>query len=131
MVISQIPKMVGFVYALVMIIVIAYLWYSGRWRQKIGWLLLVISAVLGFLIFSPVAPYQLQQLVLRDVQGLGAPLIVGVTGFSIVIFLTFVFGRVFCGYLCSVGTVQDSNRKFLITIPIFPSARLFQIKTHF
>ena len=49
-------------YALVMIGVIAYLWYSGRWRQKLGWLLLVISAFLGFLIFSPVAPWQFQQL---------------------------------------------------------------------
>ena len=56
MVFTQIPKMVGFIYALVMIVVIAYLWYSGRWRQKSGWLILVISAALGFLIFSPVAP---------------------------------------------------------------------------
>lgn len=107
MVLQQIPKMVGFIYALVMIVVIAYLWYSGRWRQKIGWLLLVISAALGFLIFSPVAPWQFQQLVLRDVQGLGAPLIIGVIGLSIVFLLTFVFGRFFCGYLCPVGTVQE------------------------
>jgi ferredoxin-type protein NapH len=107
MVFSQIPKMIGFIYALAMIVVIAYLWYSGRWRQKIGWLLLVISAALGFLVFSPVAPYQFQQLALRDVQGLGAPLIVGVIGLSVVFLLTFVFGRFFCGYLCPVGTVQE------------------------
>ena len=107
MVVSQIPKAIGFIYALVMIGVIAYLWYSGRWRQKLGWLLLVISAFLGFLIFSPVAPWQFQQLVLRDVQGLGAPLIVGVIGLSVVLVLTFVFGRFFCGYLCPVGTVQE------------------------
>ena len=107
MVVSQIPKAAGFMYALMMIGVIAYLWYSGRWRQKLGWLLLVISAFLGFLIFSPVAPWQFQQLVLRDVQGLGAPLIVGVIGLSVVLVLTFVFGRFFCGYLCPVGTVQE------------------------
>ena len=103
----QIPKAIGFMYTLVMIGVIAYLWYSGRWRQKLGWLLLVISAFLGFLIFSPVAPWQFQQLVLRDVQGLGAPLIVGVIGLFVVLVLTFVFGRFFCGYLCPVGTVQE------------------------
>ena len=107
MVFAQIPKTVGFIYALVMIGIIAYLWYSGRWRQKLGWLLLVISALLGFLIFSPVAPWQFQQLVLRDVQGLGAPLIVGVIGLSIVFLLTLIFGRFFCGYLCPVGTVQE------------------------
>lgn len=107
MVYAQIPKAAGFIYALVMIFVIAYLWYSGRWRQKHGWLLLVISALLGFLIFSPVAPHQFQQLVVRDVQGLGAPLIVGVIGLSVVLLLTFVFGRFFCGYLCPVGSVQE------------------------
>lgn len=107
MVVSQIPKAVGFIYALVMIGVIAYLWYSGKWRQKMGWLLLVISAFLGFLIFSPVAPWQFQQLVLRDVQGLGAPLIVGIIGLFVVLVLTFIFGRFFCGYLCPVGTVQE------------------------
>jgi ferredoxin-type protein NapH len=107
MVLEQIPKSAGFIYALMMICIIAYLWYSGRWRQKIGWLLLVISVALGFLIFSPVAPWQFQQLVLRDVQGLGAPLIVGVIGLSIVLLLTFVLGRFFCGYICPVGTVQE------------------------
>jgi ferredoxin-type protein NapH len=107
MVFAQVPKTVGFIYALVMIGIIAYLWYSGRWRQKIGWLLLIISAGLGFLIFSPVAPWQFQQLVLRDVQGLGGPLIVGAIGLSVVLLLTFVFGRFFCGYLCPVGTVQE------------------------
>jgi ferredoxin-type protein NapH len=107
MVFSQVPKAVGFIYALVMIGIIAYLWYSGRWRQKIGWLLLVISVAFGFLIFSPVAPWQFQQLVLGDVQGLGAPLIVGVIGLAIVLLLTFVVGRFFCGYICPVGTIQE------------------------
>jgi len=107
MVVETIPKFIGFLYGLVMIFVIAYLWYSGRWKQKIGWLILIISAFLGFLVFAPVAPYQFQQLVLRDVQGLGGPLIVGVVGLAIVLLLTFIFGRFFCGYLCPVGSVQE------------------------
>ena len=107
MVFDQIPKAAGFIYALVMNFVIAYLWYSGRWQQKLGWLVLVVSAALGFLIFAPVAPWQFQQLVLRDVQGLGAPLIVGVIGLTIVFVLTLVLGRFFCGYLCPVGAVQE------------------------
>jgi ferredoxin-type protein NapH len=107
MVVSAIPKVVGFIYALLMIFVLAYLWYSGRWKQKIGWMLLLVSAAFGFLIFSPVAPYQFQQLVLRDVQGLGAPLIVGATGLFVIFLLTVVFGRFFCGYLCPAGAVQE------------------------
>jgi len=106
-VIETIPKVIGFIYGLVMIFVIAYLWYSGRWNQKIGWLILIVSALLGFLVFAPVAPYQFQQLVLRDVQGLGGPLIVGAVGLAIVLILTFIFGRFFCGYLCPVGSVQE------------------------
>lgn len=107
MVFETIPKFAGFIYGLVMIFVLAYLWYSGRWKQKIGWLILAVSALLGFLIFAPVAPYQFQQLVLRDVQGLGAPLIVGAVGLFIVLLLTFIFGRFFCGYVCPVGAVQE------------------------
>ena len=107
MVLTEVPKAVGFIYALVVIGVVAYLWYSHRWRQWIGWLLLIVSAALGFLIFSPVAPYQLQQLALRDVQGLGAPLIVGATGLTLVLLLTVIFGRFFCGYACPVGAVQE------------------------
>lgn len=107
MALSAIPKAVGFVYALVMIVVIAYLWYSGGWKKKIGWLILIVSSAFGFLIFSPVAPYQFQQLVLGDEQGLGAPLIIGAIALSIVWLFTFVTGRFFCGYLCPVGTVQE------------------------
>jgi polyferredoxin len=107
MVVSAVPKAAGFVYALLLIGVLAYLWYSGRWQRWIGWLLLAVSAALGFLIFSPVAPYQFQQLVLRDVQGLGAPLIIGAAGLSVMFLLTVVFGRFFCGYACPVGAVQE------------------------
>ncbi len=107
MVFEQIPKTIGFMYGLVLIFVLAYLWYSGRWRQKLGWLILVVSAALGFLMFAPVVPWQFQQLVLRDVQGLGGPLIVGVIGLTLVVLLTLVFGRFFCGYLCPVGAVQE------------------------
>ena len=80
MALSTIPKTVGFIYALVMIVVIAFLWYSGGWNKKIGWLVLIISSALGFLIFSPVAPYQFQQLVLGNPDNLGTPLIVGFIG---------------------------------------------------
>ncbi len=80
MVIASIPKMVGFIYELIMIFVIAYLWYAKKWNQKTGWLLLAISALMGFLVFAPVAPYQFQQLVLGNPDNLGTPLIVGFIG---------------------------------------------------
>lgn len=107
MVLDFIPKFIGFLYALVITVVLAYLWYSGKWRHAMGWVLLLVSSGLGFLIFSPVAPYQFQQLVLRDAQGLGAPLLAGALGLLFMVLLVGVFGRFFCGYLCPAGAVQE------------------------
>lgn len=52
-------------------------------------------------------PYQFEQLVLRDEQAIGGPIIVGVMGLSVLIILTFIFGRFFCGYVCPVGCAQE------------------------
>lgn len=106
-VVESIPKFFGFAYGLVMIVVIADLWYSGRWRQTVGRLLPVISTALGFLIFAPMVPVQFQLLVLSNLQGLGAPLTVGLAGLSMVVLLTLVLGRFFCGYLCPIGAIQE------------------------
>ena len=107
MVLERIPSAVGLIYALVLIVVIAYLWHSGRWRRTIGWLLLAVTAALGFFTFSPVMPWGFQQLVLRDAAGLGAPLVAGAVGLTVIFLLTLVAGRAFCGYLCPVGAVQE------------------------
>ena len=107
MVVETIPKMVGFIYALIMIFVIAYLWYAKKWQQKIGWVLLAISALMGFLIFTPVVPYQFQQLVLGNAPDSGTPLIVGFFGLFVLFLLSLLLGRFFCGYLCPAGTVQE------------------------
>jgi ferredoxin-type protein NapH len=108
MVIEQIPKTVGFIYALVMVVVCAALWYSGRWSRRTGYGLLVITLGLGFLILAPIMPYQFQMLVLQDTQGLGGPLIAGVLGLGVILILSVIFGRFYCGYLCPVGAAQEA-----------------------
>ena len=107
MVVETIPKLVGFIYALIMIFVIAYLWYAKKWNKKTGLLLLAISALMGFLVFAPVAPYQFQQIVLGNAQETGGSLIAGVAGLLVILILSLLLGRFFCGYLCPVGTVQE------------------------
>ena len=47
-------------------------------------------------------PYQLQMLVLG--RGDGEMAVVGILLFIV---LTFIFGRIFCGYLCPIGAVQE------------------------
>jgi ferredoxin-type protein NapH len=105
--INQIPKLVGFGYALVMVVVCATLWSSGRWSRKIGYALLAITIGFGFLILAPIMPYQFQMLVLGDTMGVGGPLITAVMGLILMLALSFIFGRFYCGYLCPVGAAQE------------------------
>ncbi|NMB77593.1 MAG: 4Fe-4S binding protein [Methanomicrobiales archaeon] len=97
----------GFFYAIILILVLTYLWYSGRWKQRAGILLLLISAALGFLIFSPVAPHQFQELMVRNTASLGVTLMVAAISLFIIFLLTLVSGRFFCGYFCPVGALQE------------------------
>ncbi|MDD1679924.1 MAG: 4Fe-4S binding protein [Methanomicrobiales archaeon] len=108
MVVEQIPKIVGFVYALVIVVMCAALLYTGRWSRRIGYALLTITLGFGFLILAPIMPYQLQMLVLRDMKGLGGPLIAAVLGIILILVLSFIFGRFYCGYLCPVGAAQEA-----------------------
>ena len=100
-------RALGFIYALVMFFILAYLWYTKRWTRRIGWVILLITVALGFLIFSPIIPWQFQSLVLRDARGVGGPLTVAAAGLIVMLVLSFVFGRFYCGYLCPVGAVQE------------------------
>jgi polyferredoxin len=107
MVAEEIARMAGFLYAMVMTIIGGYLWYRGKFTRSIGLVILLTTALFGFLIFSPVFPYQFQQLVLLGMRGIGGPVLVAIFGLVIIILLTLIFGRMVCGYLCPVGAVQE------------------------
>lgn len=107
MVIEAVPRMAGYLYGLVVIVILFWLWRSGRWNQKTGGIILVISAALGFLIFSPVMPYQFEQAVLRDEVALQAPVAVAVFGITLLTVISLLAGRFFCGYICPAGAVQE------------------------
>jgi len=100
-------RALGFIYALAMFFITAYLWYTKRWTRRTGWVFLAITLALGFLIFAPIMPWQFQSLVLRDARGIGGPLIVAAVGILIMLALSFLFGRFYCGYYCPVGAAQE------------------------
>jgi ferredoxin-type protein NapH len=107
MLLENIPKVVGMVYAIVALAVLAYLFKTGKFKKKIGYVFLVISTMMGFLIFAPMFPSQFQLLALRDVEKLGAPIQIVLVGLFLFIALSFVFGRLFCGYICPIGALQE------------------------
>ena len=107
MVIESIPKAVGFIYGLLAFIALVGLWYSGRFTRRRALPFLIVSVLLGFLVFAPVFPYQLQMVALRDTVGLGSPIPMALGALLVFIVLAFVFGRVICGQVCPVGAVQE------------------------
>lgn len=107
MVIESIPKVVGFIYGLLAFLALAWLWYSGRFTRRRALPFLVISAALGFLVFAPVFPYQLQMVALRDTAALGSPLPMALGALLAFIALALVVGRVICGQVCPAGAVQE------------------------
>lgn len=101
-------QMIGIVYAFIFFLLGAYLWRKRLFSRKLWYLLLVVSALLGFLIFSPVLPFQFQELILQLGGGsAGFTIIAAAIGIALFLLLTYLFGRQFCSYLCPVGAVQE------------------------
>jgi len=107
MILENIPKMLGMIYAIIALFILAYLFHKDKFNRKIGYLFLTISTLMGFLVFAPMFPNQLQILLLGNVKQLGAPIPIAILGLVLFIILTFVFGRIFCGYLCPIGALQE------------------------
>jgi polyferredoxin len=95
----------GVIYTAVMVPAIAYLLYKGKLRKELGWVVLVISALLGFAYFAPMFPWQLQLLMLGKLPQANLPMVLLVV--SMVILSSLLVGRVFCGYVCPPGALQE------------------------
>jgi len=107
MIFENAPKFIGLIYAIVIIITLAFIVRKQRFSTKLGIIILLISTGFGFLFFGPMMPYTFQLLILGDVTALGAPLFMAIIGLVLIILLTFGFGRFFCGYVCPIGAVQE------------------------
>jgi ferredoxin-type protein NapH len=104
---ETIPPVIGLLYVIIGIPLNAYIWYKGKFSKKIRVAFSLISVALGFLIFSPMAPFQLQSIALNDTQSLGFPVAGAIAFMVLFIVLVLVAGRIFCGYLCPIGAVQE------------------------
>ena len=130
-------QIVGIIYAVVSLIIITTLYRKKKFNRKISYGFTIASIVMGFLAFAPMLPWQMQS----DLLGAEGRIPVFVqfpfSALTLIgfIVLTFVFSRVFCGYSCPIGSVQEllyflpikklkiNNRivPFLIRIVVFPT----------
>ena len=107
MVVENVPKMVGMAYAISSFFVLFFLFYKNKFSENSGYFFLIISSIMGFLVFAPMFPNQFQLLLLGNTGQLGAPLQIAIIGPLLFIALTLIFGKIFCGYLCPIGAIQE------------------------
>lgn len=101
----EMAMLLGIIYTAIMVPAVTYLLYKGKLRKELGWVILTLSALLGFAYFAPMFPWQLQLLMLGKLPQANLPMVVLVT--SVVILSSLLVGRVFCGYVCPPGALQE------------------------
>lgn len=100
-------QLIGIAYGLLFTLVGAYLWRTGRFSRTVKYILLLVTILLGFVIFSPMLPFMFQELVISVGSSNGATLLSAAPGMGIFFLFALLFGRQFCGSLCPIGALQE------------------------
>jgi NAD-dependent dihydropyrimidine dehydrogenase PreA subunit len=83
----------------------AYLWKSGNISRNISRIIIILSALTGFVFLAPLMPMEFTGMV-HLALGTQA-LTPGILGILVVLVLAFIAGRSFCAHICPVGSVQE------------------------
>jgi len=83
----------------------AYLWKSGNISRNISRIIILLSALTGFVFLAPLMPMEFTGMV-HLALGTQA-LTPGILGILVVLILAFIAGRSFCAHICPVGSVQE------------------------
>ncbi|MBN1602632.1 MAG: 4Fe-4S binding protein [Chitinispirillaceae bacterium] len=108
---NYIPMMIGPIYVLIGTIVLFVLLRNGKLGNGTRTAVLTLSALLGFLAFTPMFPVQFQQVLLGKGPD-GKPIVAAVAIILLLVLSTFITGRIFCGYLCPIGAIQELSYLF-------------------
>jgi NAD-dependent dihydropyrimidine dehydrogenase PreA subunit len=108
----------------------ASLWREGLMTRGYRYLVLSLSILAGFVFGAPLMP-----LMFPDMNGwvsIATALAPGILIISVIIIVTFLLGRLFCGQVCPVGAVQESasrltRRKIAVGPPVLPEAVRFGV----
>jgi len=99
----------GTVFALVYMgagtILSAYLWKTGTMGRNSSLAILIVSTITGFVFLAPLMPMEFTGFI-HLVFGSKA-LTPGILGILFVLAASLFFGRIFCGHICPVGSVQE------------------------
>lgn len=101
----QSAQIAGIVYAVVSLIVVTTLYRKKKFNRKVAYGFTIASIVMGFLVFAPMLPWQMQSLILGTAKQIPVP--VATLVLVVFVLLTFIFSRAFCGYTCPIGAVQE------------------------
>jgi polyferredoxin len=104
---SPVPLLVGIAFAVSVVILASLLLWKGRMvfaARIIAW---TAAALLGFLLFAPMFPYQIQQVALGNTAQLPMPVPIVLVIIAVMMLTALFVGRAFCGYACPVGGVQE------------------------
>ncbi len=107
MALTDLPPALGFGYLFLAMTLIWYLLKTKRFTRTIGTVFLLLSVLFGFLIFSPMLPVQFLNLISRDTANFPGPVLLVIALLLIVILGSWFLGRIFCGYICPLGTIQE------------------------
>lgn len=99
------PLIIGMLYTAIALALLTVLIHKGKMNGKVMMVFLLVSSAMGFLFFAPMFPYQIQQLALG--AKFPVPAFVLVFVLSLVVVMSFVLGRTFCGFVCPIGAVQE------------------------
>ncbi|MBN1759253.1 MAG: 4Fe-4S binding protein [Chitinispirillaceae bacterium] len=103
---EHISMVIGPLYVIIGTVALFLMLRAGNMRRPARITVLIVSAILGFLAFTPMFPVQFQQLLL----GRGPedrPIIAAAAIILLLVLSTIAVGRIFCGYLCPIGAVQE------------------------
>jgi polyferredoxin len=122
-------QLIGLIYAVAGAAVLAYLLATGRLTRRIGYLFIILSVLLGFAILAPLAPLQFQEVLAGAGRGVYAPLVFLAVILALFIVIALLAGRVFCGYLCPIGAVQEAASR--VPVPKVSLAKAQRFLTFF
>lgn len=97
----------GFAYVVSVIVLVAFLYSRGRMSRRLGVVILAVSVLVTGLLLgglpNPILP--IQQIVYGGLHGHFEP--VPVIGLGVLFLTVLLVGRIYCGYVCPLGAVQE------------------------